>query len=237
MGIDYRIVNGYVYISGNPVLDPAKIGERVEFFQRRAGHYFQNWDELYGRWRTKMEALIAEITDLHVPDLPEYEPDESMLRRRPQPRSTRCSTPTAHAPLRRPDVAAPLRVPAARLRRVPDLQRVLQGQPAGHPRAAHRADGRRHRRAPLQARRRARRLARSRSTTGVDGAFVEGRTPRRSTPSSRERRRPRLARGARAIKDPWFNMAVGDGLYHFYGSWYDDPSIPYASHDRLRRRA
>ena len=24
-------------------------------------------------------------------------------------------------------------------------------------------------------------------------------------------------------------MAVGDGLYHFYGSWYDDPSIPYAS--------
>ena len=24
-------------------------------------------------------------------------------------------------------------------------------------------------------------------------------------------------------------MATGDGLYHFYGSWYDDPSIPYAS--------
>jgi pyruvate,water dikinase len=24
-------------------------------------------------------------------------------------------------------------------------------------------------------------------------------------------------------------MATGDGLYHFYRSWYDDPSIPYAS--------
>src|SRR4029079_7144195 len=78
MGIDYRIVNGYVYISGHPVLDPAKIGERAEFFQRRAGHYFQNWVELYGRWRVKMETLIAEITNLHVPHLPEYEPDEVM---------------------------------------------------------------------------------------------------------------------------------------------------------------
>ena len=31
------------------------------------------------------------------------------------------------------------------------------------------------------------------------------------------------------IKDPWFNMGTGDGLYHYYGSWHDDPSIPYAS--------
>ena len=31
------------------------------------------------------------------------------------------------------------------------------------------------------------------------------------------------------MKDPWFNMATGDGLYHYYGSWLDDPSIPYAS--------
>src|SRR6185436_9283328 len=76
MGIDYRIVNGYIYISGNPVTDPAKIAERAEFFQRRAGYYFEHWDELYGKWKLKMEALIAEITDLRVPHLPEYEPDE-----------------------------------------------------------------------------------------------------------------------------------------------------------------
>src|SRR6478752_2508571 len=31
MGIDYRCVNGYIYISGNPVTDPAKIAERAEF--------------------------------------------------------------------------------------------------------------------------------------------------------------------------------------------------------------
>ena len=76
MGIDYRIVNGYVYISGNPVTDPAKIAERAEFFQKRAGYYYSNWSELYGKWRAKMEALIAELGELRVPDLPEYEPDE-----------------------------------------------------------------------------------------------------------------------------------------------------------------
>ena len=76
MGIDYRVVNGYVYISPNPVTDPAKIAERAEYFQKRAGHYFQNWDELYAGWRTKMEALNREVEAIEVPDLPEYEPDE-----------------------------------------------------------------------------------------------------------------------------------------------------------------
>ena len=32
MGIDYRCVNGYIYISGNAVTDPAKIAERAEYF-------------------------------------------------------------------------------------------------------------------------------------------------------------------------------------------------------------
>ncbi|MGH2875281.1 MAG: PEP-utilizing enzyme, partial [Solirubrobacteraceae bacterium] len=76
MGIDYRAVNGYIYISGNPVTDPAKIAERAGYFQARAGHYYANWSELYGRWRAKMEALIAELGELVVPDLPEYERDE-----------------------------------------------------------------------------------------------------------------------------------------------------------------
>src|SRR3954452_7684310 len=66
MGVDYRIVNGYVYISANYVTDPAEIAERVTYFETRAGHYFANWDTLYAEWRTKMEALLAEITALEV---------------------------------------------------------------------------------------------------------------------------------------------------------------------------
>jgi pyruvate,water dikinase len=76
MGVDYRIVNGYVYISGNVVKDPELMAERAAFFEQRAGHYFRNWDELYAEWRSKMEALNAEITALEVPTLPKYEDDE-----------------------------------------------------------------------------------------------------------------------------------------------------------------
>src|SRR5918999_536786 len=76
MGVDYRIVNGYVYISPNPVTDPAKIAERAGYFEKRAGHYFQNWEELYAGWRTKMKELNREVESIEVPDLPEYEPDE-----------------------------------------------------------------------------------------------------------------------------------------------------------------
>src|ERR1700744_854747 len=76
MGIDYRVVNGYVYTSGNPVTDREKMAERAGYFQKRAGHYFANWAELYEKWKDKMRALIGELDALVVPGLPEYEPDE-----------------------------------------------------------------------------------------------------------------------------------------------------------------
>src|SRR5207248_7066709 len=41
-------------------------------------YYYENWAELYEKWKTKVRALIDEVTDLHVPDLPEYEPDQVM---------------------------------------------------------------------------------------------------------------------------------------------------------------
>lgn len=36
LGIEYRIVNGRVYLAANPVTDPEEIGRRLEIFQRRA---------------------------------------------------------------------------------------------------------------------------------------------------------------------------------------------------------
>ena len=75
-----------------------------------------------------------------------------------------------------------------------------------------------------------RRLAQLAVDSGVDGAFVEGRTPKEI---DAELERSEAGRGWLAaleeVKDPWFNMATGDGLYHYYGSWLDDPSIPYAA--------
>ena len=126
MGIDYRCVNGYIYISGNPVTDPAKIAERAEFFQRRAGYYYENWAELYERWQAKMRALIAELAALRVPDLPEYEPDEVAFEDRNTAFYEVLDAYTRTIAHGRPDVAAPFRVPAAGIRRIRDLRGVLQ---------------------------------------------------------------------------------------------------------------
>ena len=185
-----------------------------------------------------MEALIAEITDLQVPDLPEYEPDEVMVdddRNTGVLRGARRLQP--HAALRRPDVAAPLRVPAARLRRVPDVlptsarqqlpdipdQHIAQ-MVAGIDVLLFRPD------AEL------RRLARLAIDTGVDGAFVEGRTPAEIDAELGESDAGRAwLEELERIKDPWFNMATGDGLYHYYRSWLRRPEHPVRVADRLRR--
>ena len=168
------------------------------YFQQRAGYYYENWNELYAKWRTKMEALIAELERAARPGARRVRagrgrvrgPGDELLRRARR-------LPQRAAPPRR-DVAAPLRVPAARLRRVHDLRRAVQGQPAGHPRPAHRADGRGPRRAPLPARRRASPARaprdRHRRRRGVRRGPLAG-GDRRGARA--ERRRPRLARGAR----------------------------------------
>ncbi len=231
MGIDYRALNGYIYISGNPVTDPAKIAERAGFFQARAGYYYANWSELYAKWRTKMEALIAELGELRVPDLPEYEPDEVAFA---DDRNTafyevleaygRC--------LRLGDLmwqhhfeflllgygayATFADLCKANLPDIPD-QHIAQ-MVAGIDVLLFRPD------AEL------RRLAGRALETGVDGAFVEGRTPAEIEAElmTSDAGRAWLAE-LEQIKDPWFNMATGDGLTHDYRSWFDDPSIPYAS--------
>ena len=75
-----------------------------------------------------------------------------------------------------------------------------------------------------------RRLARLALETGVDAAFGEERSPAEIEAELGETDAGRawLAQLEEA-KDPWFNMATGDGLTHHYRSWLDDPSIPYAS--------
>jgi pyruvate,water dikinase len=231
MGIDYRCINGYIYISGNPVTDPAKIAERAEFFQQRAGYYFQNWGELYGKWRAKMEALIRELGELRVPDLPEYEPDEVAFG---EDRNTAFYEVLDAYPraLRLADLmwqhhfeflllgygayGTFVEFCKGHLPDIPD-QHIAQ-MVAGIDVLLFRPD------AEL------RRLARLAIETGVAAAFVEGRSPAEidAELSQGEEGRRWLAE-LEKVKDPWFNMATGDGLYHYYRSWLDDPSIPYAA--------
>ena len=74
-GVDFRIHNGYVYMS--PVgVAPEDIGARVPQFMDRAGHYFMNWDSLIENWMVKVKANIAEMEALTFEDLPDVVPVE-----------------------------------------------------------------------------------------------------------------------------------------------------------------
>lgn len=78
IGLDQRIVNGYLYASPNAVTDPDLMAERAEHFNRRAGHYFENWDQIYAEWKEKAQACIDELKAIEFKPLPDYEPEESV---------------------------------------------------------------------------------------------------------------------------------------------------------------
>jgi pyruvate, water dikinase len=78
LGLEVRILNGYVYLSGNSVTDAATIARRAELFSKRGGYYYEHWDAIDAHWREKVEAEIRELTALEVPNLPELE-DEAIV--------------------------------------------------------------------------------------------------------------------------------------------------------------
>ena len=68
-GIDYRILNGYVYFS--PIgVDPSQIAARVPQFLERAGHYYANWNDLLADWKKKVLAAIDELNAIEFEELP-----------------------------------------------------------------------------------------------------------------------------------------------------------------------
>ncbi len=73
LGIDYRVLNGYAYLTPVPVMDPAEIEARVPQFMERAGFYFMNWNDLYDKWLVKIKALIEEMEAIEFTPLPEKE--------------------------------------------------------------------------------------------------------------------------------------------------------------------
>jgi pyruvate, water dikinase len=230
MGVDYRVVNGYVYISPNPVTDPDLIAERAEFFQKRAGYYFENWDELYVKWREKMEALNREVEAIEVPGLPQYEPDEVLFtdRKLSNVELLEAYRHTIHClelmwqhhfEFLLLGYGAYLTFAEFCREALPDIpdQHISQ-MVAGVDVDLFRADEE------------LRRLARLAIETDVAGAFQEDRSPDEiEAELAKSDAGEKWLEELEAIKDPWFNMGTGDGLYHYYGSWNDDPRIPYQS--------
>jgi pyruvate,water dikinase len=76
LGLDVRVVNGYVYICPLPVTDPQQVEQRLALFQERAGFYYGNWNRLYEQWQGKMTAIVQRMNALRFDPLPQVEPIE-----------------------------------------------------------------------------------------------------------------------------------------------------------------
>ncbi len=72
-GVDHRMINGYIYISPVPVMDPKEIEKRAEEFGKRGMYYYQNWDKLHDNWEVKIKDVIQQLDALKIPTLPEFE--------------------------------------------------------------------------------------------------------------------------------------------------------------------
>jgi pyruvate,water dikinase len=78
IGLEFRLLFGHVYVSFRPVKDPQEVGRRAQIFRKRAGHYYENWDQAYAGWIEKMEMLCREAEAIEFSNLPEIE-DESVV--------------------------------------------------------------------------------------------------------------------------------------------------------------
>ena len=73
-----------------------------------------------------------------------------------------------------------------------------------------------------------RRLARCAVEFGVDGHFRDGVAVKETLAALRSAGEPGDAWLAEleTSRNPWFNINVGDGFYHYHRSWNDDLTLP-----------
>ncbi len=231
LGIDYRILNGRVYIGGNGVTDPAEIARRTEEFKQRAFYYYENWERLYTQWRAKMLALITEAQALPKVHLPEFEPLEHVRAGRGIASNhylLEIYQKTLEGYFRMwhhhfefllLGYGAYLTFFAFCKKAFPEISdQTVARMVAGMDAEIFRPDEE------------VRRLARRAVELGVHAQFAEGRKVDEIIASLENAGAPgrQWLDELATSRDPWFNINVGDGFYHYHRSWNDDLSMPFA---------
>jgi pyruvate, water dikinase len=230
LGIEWRMLNGYVYFSANSITDEAAMARRADLFTPRAGFYYEHWDDLDARWQEKVEQEIRELEALLVPVLPEVEDESLVYEGR--------GWGTAHSLIAAYDrllesldrighyhfelvnlgYGAYLMFYEACRQAFPDItDQTIARMVAGIDVVALRPDDE------------LRRLAR---------LAVELDLASRVSAARNEAELVRTLAGSKAgarwlaefeqTKQPWFNLSYGNGLYHHHRSWIDDTTLPIA---------
>jgi pyruvate,water dikinase len=232
LGIDCRILNGRVYIGGNGVSDPEEIAKRTEEFQRRAFYYYANWERLFAQWKDKMMALIREAEALPKLALPEFEPLENVHAGRGVASNhyildTYQKTLEGYYRMWHYHFEFLLLGYGAYLtffdfckKAFPEISdQTVARMVAGIEAEIFRPDDE------------LRRLAKCAIDLGVEGEFRDGASPEQIIRSLERLGAPGEAwlKELAVSRDPWFNINVGDGFYHYHRSWNDDLSMPFAA--------
>jgi len=232
LGIDYRIINGRVYIGGNGVTDPAEIERRVAEFQQRAFYYYEHWERLYAQWKVKMGQLIADAEAMPKLELPDFEPIENVHAGK--------GVATNHVIL---DVWRRTLEGYYRMwhhhfeflllgygaymvffdfckKAFPEItDQTIARMVAGFEAEIFRPDEE------------VKRLSRRAVELGVDHRFIDGASAEdvlASLRASGDAGKSWLDE-LEVSRNPWFNVNVGDGFYHYHRSWNDDLSLPFAA--------
>ena len=231
LGIEHRVVNGYVYITSNEVSDPEEIERRLAIFLPRIGFYYENWDTLVARWQSEVDRRIDELTALEVPRLPELEDEQQLIHDHALGSNYRLMAAYDHAihlynELNQLHFELLLLAYGAYLTffqfceaAFPDMGLQLVAQMiAGYDTTMMRPDDE------------LKKSAAKAIELGVDGAFSEARTPAEilaelgGTDEGRE-----WIDDLEARKHPWFMMSTGDGFYHHHRAWADDLRLPFTA--------
>jgi pyruvate,water dikinase len=80
LGIAHRVLNGYLYITPVPVTDPKEVERRAQYFMKRAGYYYKNWNKIFEEWKVNAEKIIKEMESIEFNELPEFEDDEVVFK-------------------------------------------------------------------------------------------------------------------------------------------------------------
>jgi pyruvate,water dikinase len=232
LGIDYRIVNGRIYIGGNAVTDRAEIARRTEEFKRRAFYYYENWERLFTQWKEKMMVLIGEAQKLSKVEIPEFEPLEHVHAGRGVASNhylldTYQKTLEGYYRMWQYHFEFLLLGYGAYLtffdfckKAFPEISdQTVARMVAGMQAEIFRPDDE------------LRRLAKRAVELGVDDKIGDGCSPNDVIQSLEQLGDPGKAwlEELAVSRDPWFNINVGDGFYHYHRSWNDDLSMPFAA--------
>lgn len=232
LGIDYRIINGRVYIGGNAVTDPAEIERRTEEFQKRAFYYYEHWERLYDQWKVKMMTLINDAQALPKVALPEFEPLENVHSGKGVASNhylleTYQKTLEGYFRMWHHHFEFLLLGYGAYLvffdfckKAFPEItDQTIARMVAGFEAEIFKPDDE------------LKRLARRAVDLGLDGKFADGVSVDDVLASLEQMGAPgrKWLDELETSRNPWFNVNVGDGFYHYHRSWNDDLSLPFSA--------